>query len=136
MFIIPFIHKTKQVNNMIIHVIQVLTIGGVTLWKENASLALEADILHPNDIYLEAKPFQWKDVNFCKVDTHKTDMNDFYQWTEIPKQSDMFCWRTFYTFGNQQACDSWLPIASQLEPYTCQDLFSRICHQECHQECH
>jgi hypothetical protein len=84
MFIIPFIHKTKQVNTMTIHTIQVLTVGGTTLWKENPSLALEADILHPNGIYLDKKPFQWNDVHFCSVDTNKTDMNDFYQWSEIP----------------------------------------------------
>jgi len=130
MFIIPFIHKTKQLNAMTIHTIQILTIGGTTLWKENASLAVESDILNPNGIYLAAKPFQWKDVYFCKVDTHKTDMNDFYEWSEIPKQSDMFCWRTFYTFGTMNVCDSWLPIPSQLEPYPCQELFTHICHEE------
>ena len=130
MFIIPFIHKTKQVNTMTIHAIQVLTVGGTALWKENASLAVEADILHPNGIYLDKKPFQWKDVYFCSVDPCNTDMNDFYQWTEIPKQSDMFCWRTYYMFGNIHACDSWLPIPSQLEPYTCQELFARICDEE------
>ena len=130
MFIIPFIHKTKQVHAMTIHTFQILTVGGAALWKENASLAVEADILHPNGIYLDKKPFQWKDVYFCSVDTSKTDMNDFYQWTEISKESDMFCWRTFYTFGNMQHCDSWLPISSQLEPYPCDELFTRICKQE------
>jgi hypothetical protein len=130
MFIIPFIHKTKQVNTMTIHTIQVLTVGGTTLWKENEFLAVETDILHPNGIYLDKKPFQWNDVYFCSVDTHKTDMNDFYKWTEIPKQSDMFCWRTYYMFGNMHACDSWLPIPTQLEPYTCQELFTRICQEE------
>jgi hypothetical protein len=130
MFIIPFIHKTKQVNVMTIHTFQILTVGGNTLWKENSSLALEVDILHPNGIYLDKKPFQWNDVYFCSVDTSKTDMNDFYEWTEIPKQSDMFCWRTFYTFGNMQQCDSWLPIPFHMEPYTCEELFTRICHEE------
>lgn len=130
MFIIPFIHKTKQVNAMTIHCIQVLTIGGKTLWKENPSLTLEADILEPNGIYLNKTPIKWKDAYFCSVDTSKTDMNDFYEWTEIPKQSDMFCWRTFYTFGDKNTCDSWLPIPSQLEPYHCHDLFTYLCDQE------
>ena len=130
MFIIPFIHKTKQINSMTIHCIQVLTIGGTTLWKENALFQLEADILHPNGIYLNRTPFQWKDAYFCSVDTNKTVMDDFYEWSEIPKQSDMFCWRTFYTFGDKSACDSWLPIPSQLEPYSCHDLFTYICDQE------
>jgi len=115
---------------MVIHMIKILTIGGTTLWKEDQSLAVETDILHPNGIYVEAKPFQWKDAYFCKVDTSKTEMNDFYQWDEIPKQSDMFCWRTFYAFGNELTCDSWLPIPSYLEPYPCKDLFRCICDQE------
>lgn len=115
---------------MTIHVIHVLTIGGAVLWKENSSLSLENDILHPNGIYLENKPIKWKDAYFCKVDTTKTEMNDFYQWNEIPKESDMFCWRTFYTFGDKHVCDSWLPIPSKLEPYSCQDLFHVICHKE------
>jgi hypothetical protein len=130
MFIIPFIHKIRKVNTMTVHMIQILTIGGTTLWKESPSLQLEADILHPNGIYLEETPFQWKDVYFCKVDTTKTEMDDFYQWDEISKQSDMFCWRTFYTFGNELACDSWLPIPSHLEPYSCNDLIRCICHKE------
>jgi hypothetical protein len=130
MFIIPYIHKTKQVHAITIHSIQILTIGGTTLWKENSSLSIETDILHPNGIYLEGAPIKWKEVAFCKVDTTKTDMNDFYQWNEIPKESDMFCWRTFYTFGDNTACDSWLPVSAQLEPYSCQDLFHVICNKE------
>lgn len=130
MFIIPFIHKTKQLNAITIHVIHVLTIGGTTLWKESPTLSLEKDILHPNGIYLKGKPIPWKDVYFCSVDTEKTEMNDFYQWTELPKENDLFCWRTFYTFGDKSKCDSWLPVPSQLEPYSCQDLFHIICHQE------
>ena len=132
MFIIPFIHKTKQVNVMTIHTFQILTVGGNTLWKENPSFAVEADILHPNGIYLDKKPFQWNDVYFCSVDTEKTDMNDFYEWTEIPKQSDMFCWRTFYTFGdkipNDTNYDNWLPVPSQerMEPYLCEEVFDMI----------
>ena len=86
--------------------------------------------IYPNGIYLEGPPIKWKDAVFCKVDTTKTDMNDFYQWNEIEKQSDMFCWRTFYTFGDKSACDSWLPIPAQLEPYSCQDVFHVICQQE------
>lgn len=119
---------------MTIHTFQILTVGGNTLWKENASFAVEADILHPNGIYLDKKPFQWKDVYFCSVDTEKTDMNDFYEWTEISKQSDMFCWRTFYTFGNERVCDSWLPIPFHVEPYSCEELFTQICQQEYQQE--
>ena len=112
---------------MTIHVIQILTIGGSTLWKESSSLSLEADILHPNGIYLNTKPILWNDIYFCSVDTTKTEMNDFYEWTEIPKQSDMFCWRTFYTFGDNTNCDSWLPIPVQLDNYSCHDLFTVIC---------
>jgi hypothetical protein len=62
------------------------------------------------------------------VDTNKTDMNDFYQWSEVPKNSDIFCWRTFYTFGDMNHHYSWMEIPKQerLEPYSCNEILERI----------
>jgi len=118
---------------MTIHIFQILTIGGTTMWKENPTASLEEDILHPNGIYLDKPVTKWKDVMLCHVDSKKTDMNDFYQWNELPKESDTFCWRTFYTFGekeekNHTEYDSWLPIPSQerMEPYRCKEVFDMI----------
>jgi hypothetical protein len=132
MFIIPFIHRTKQLSNMTIHIFQILTIGGTTLWKENPIASLETDILHPNGIYLDQPLIKRKDVMLCSVDPKKTDMNDFYQWNELPKESDTFCWRTFYTFGDKIPNDTnyhnWLPVPSQerMEPYLCEEVFDMI----------
>ena len=132
MFIIPFIHRTKQLSNMTIHIFQILTIGGTTMWKENPTASLENDILHPNGIYLDQPVIKTKDIMLCSVDSKKTDMNDFYQWNELPKESDTFCWRTFYTFGDKTPTDknyhNWLPVPSQerMEPYLCEDVFDMI----------
>jgi hypothetical protein len=128
MIIIPFTHRIKTVSNITIHIFRILTIGGTTLWKETDSLRLEQDILHPNGIYLDGAPIQWNNAYLCRVDTNKTDMNDFYQWSEVPKNSDIFCWRTFYTFGDMNHHYSWMEIPKQerLEPYSCNDILERI----------
>ena len=118
---------------MTIHIFQILTIGGTTVWKEDLTASLEKDILHPNGIYLDKPVTKWKDVMLCSVDSKKTDMNDFYQWSEVEKESDTFCWRTFYTFGDKTqtrvSYHSWLPVPSQerLEPYLCEEVFDMIC---------
>ena len=128
MIIIPFTHRTKTLSNMTIHVFRILTIGGTTLWKEADSLDIHHDILHPNGIYLDGAPVLWNNAYLCKVDTNTTDMNDFYQWTEISKNSDLFCWRTYYTFGNKNHHSSWMEVPKQerLEPYSCHEILECI----------
>jgi len=132
MIIIPFTHITKTLSNMTIHVFRILTIGGTTLWKEADSLDLHQDILHPNGIYLDSVPILWNNAYLCKVDINKTDINDFYQWTEIPKNSDLFCWKTYYTFGNKNNHCGWMEIPKQerLEPYSCHDILEGIYNYE------
>jgi hypothetical protein len=126
MFIIPFTHKIVSLNQIQVHVFTILTIAGKYLWKENNSLHIINDILTPNDIYLLNKPIKHKDLYLCEVDSKKTELDNFYKWDEIDsKEEETFCWRTFYTFGQQQNDMSWLPIPSNenLEPYSCKDLF-------------
>jgi len=132
MIIIPFTHGTKTLSNMTIHVFRILTIGGTALWKEDDSLDLHKDILHPNGIYLDGKPILWNNAHLCQVDMTKTDMNDFYQWAEVPKNSDLFCWKTYYTFGNKNSHCGWMEIPKQerLEPYSCQDVLEGISEYE------
>jgi hypothetical protein len=122
MFIIPFIHKRVEMNNMCINVFRVLTIGGISLWKENDSFTIDS-VLKPNDIFLCSTPYHINDTYFCKVDTTKTNMNDFYKWEEV-EDNDTFCWRTFYVFGEKDAYMSWLPIPNEkIGHYTYQELF-------------
>ena len=99
---------------MQITMIQVFTVGGTMSWKEDSSLDLESDALHPNGIYLQGPPIQRGEIYLCPVDTEKTNLSDFYQWTEIsPDDTDMFCWRTFYITGESSNYRSWLPIPAK-----------------------
>jgi hypothetical protein len=99
MFIIPFIHNiSKQThNNINIHTIKILTIGGRQLWKENSKLDIDNDILIPNDIYRIGDIIKLgKNIKLCKVDSSKTNINDYFKWEEINiNDTDTFCWRTY-----------------------------------------
>ena len=129
MFIIPFIHRTKQHSNMTIHIFQILTIGGTTLWKENPTASLEVDILHPNGIYLQGPPIQRNEMYLCPIDPIKTNLTDFYQWNEIQKDdTETFCWRTVYVTGETNNYRGWLPIpkTETLGAHSFQEIFDII----------
>jgi hypothetical protein len=113
MFIIPFTYLKSTItqHQINIHRFIILTIGGNQLWTENDSLDPTHDILEPNGIFLEKPPINYKNYYLCQVDILKTNLNDFYKWDEIElKDKECFCWRTFYTFGNELDLSSWLPI--------------------------
>lgn len=99
MFIIPFIHNIfkETQSNINIHTIKILTIGGKQLWEENNNLDIDHDILIPNDIYRIGDISKiGKNLKLCKVDTSKTNINDYYKWEEISiNDTDTFCWRTY-----------------------------------------
>jgi hypothetical protein len=114
MFIVPFIYKVTKENNVRVHTIHLLTVGGRALWEEEASLNLDHDILEPNDIYRKGGiKTIGKNLTLCEVDTEKTNINDFYQWKEIPLEDDAtFCWKTyFYLLGEKEDC--WLSVPRQ-----------------------
>ena len=123
MFIIPYTLKTTMIQQMKVTVIQILTVGGIHLWKEDNVRLLEKNILHPNGIYVTTKPTKKRDIYFCPVDTEKTAMNDFYQWDELESTDDTtFCWRTFYLMGEKDK--SWLSVPdAQWETGSYQELF-------------
>jgi hypothetical protein len=100
MFILPFIHHIRTVNHMQVSIFRFLVLGGNALWKEDDSHDLEADVLHPNDIFLSGVPIKMGTTYLCPVDTLKTNLSDFYQWTEIQQGAPVFCWRTFYVVGD------------------------------------
>ena len=132
MIIIPFIHKVKYVPPMQITMFQLLTIGGTLSWKEDSSLRLEEDILHPNGIYLQGQPIQRDDMYLCPVDPIKTNISDFYQWNELSKNdTETFCWRTIYVTGEPNNYRGWLPIpkTETLGQHSLQEIFD-IIHTE------
>lgn len=114
---------------MQITMFQLLTIGGTLPWKEDSSLRLEEDILHPNGIYLQGSPIQQDDMYLCPVDPNKTNMSDFYQWNELSlDDTDTFCWRTVYVTGDPHNYRGWLPIPTSetLGQHSFQELFDII----------
>jgi hypothetical protein len=129
MIIIPFIHKVKHVSPMQITMFQLLTIGGTLPWKEESSLRLIEDILHPNGIYLQGQPIQRNDMYLCPVDPIKTNLTDFYQWNELSKDNvETFCWRTVYVTGEPHNYRGWLPIpkTETLGSHSFQEIFDII----------
>ncbi len=128
MFIIPFTKYTSIINNINVNVFSLLTIGGSEIWEEDDSLDIINDILIPNEIYLEGEPIRYNNIFFCKVDTNKTKINDFYKWDEINlADKNTFCWKTYYTFGKNKFND-WLsiPTNEKLGSFNCETLFSII----------
>ena len=111
MILLPYVHTITSVNQIPVHSYMILTIGGKQLWKEDLEEDLEdinedsvEEILVHNDLYVDSIKHQG-DVCLCRINTEKTKMADFYKWSEIT-DPDIFCWRTLYTFGEQQ---NWLP---------------------------
>lgn len=107
MILLPYVHTIKHVNQIPVHSYMILTIGGKQLWIEDLNRSIEdqvEQILVNNDLYVDSIK-QHGDVCLCRINTEKTKMADFYKWSEIT-DPDTFCWRTLYTFGEQQ---NWLP---------------------------
>jgi hypothetical protein len=103
MLIVPYIHKVTNQNNINIHSIRILTIGGKQIWEEKDSLNIDKDILNPNDIYRKNDIIKIdKKLILCEVDMEKTNINDIYKWSEIDiNDNETFCWRDYiYFIGN------------------------------------
>ena len=112
MLILPFIHKQTSQNNIDIHCVRILTIGGKYVWEEKEILDIDIDILNPNDIYRKNTIKYDKTTFLCEIDTEKTDINDIYRWNEIDiNDKETFCWRDYYYFSGPNK-ENWLNIPS------------------------
>ena len=123
MFILPFIHSTTTVGTKEITCIQILTIGGKTLWTEEDGLHIITDILEPNGLYVKSPPITREGIIFCPIDPIKTVLHDFYIWDDLPiDDQETFCWRRWYLLVNQ------LPISptEQLAPFSVQQIMELI----------
>ena len=136
MFIIPFTHnKRNGPNNTIIDIIKILTIGGDNLWDEDTTPVKDIDknILIPNGlIKSEKKITPLSGINdiiyLCEIDESKTNMDDFYIWTEIPlSDTNTFCWRKFNIIRGDDG-NLWLPVPDfeKIGDYRLQDIISGI----------
>ncbi len=129
MLILPFIHNTVTQNNIQVHTIKFLTIGGQKIWEEDNSLKLDEDVLNSNDIYRKGPIIKFdKQLQLCEVDMEKTKVSDFYKWDEISVEDvDTFCWRMYiYLTGNNG--DNWLDISASemLGNYSVKALINKI----------
>jgi hypothetical protein len=110
MLIIPFIHRATPVNNITVHYIKILTVGGHTLWEEENNSDIINDILLPNDIHVKSIKYI-NNTYICEVDKDKTNIYDIYNWNEIELLSDTICWKDFiYLEGKND--EVWLDIPS------------------------
>jgi hypothetical protein len=131
MFIVPFTHnivKHNQ-NNINIHIIRILTVGGRQLWEENSKLDVDNDILIPNDIYRTGDIIKFgRNIKLCKINTNKTNINDYYKWDEISiNDTDTFCWRTIIQFIDINN-NNWLniPYNEKIDRFLLNDIINTI----------
>lgn len=107
MLIIPFIHKIINHNNINVHNIRLLTIGGKYLWEESDNSDVDI-ILKDNNIYC-TDITQNNNMYLCKINVEKTDINDIYKWSEININDMTFCWKDYIYFIGKNNED-WLNI--------------------------
>jgi hypothetical protein len=128
MFIVPFIHNVINHNNIKIHNIKLLTIGGKYLWEEDNNLDIDTDILNPNDIYRKNDIIKFKQLMLCNTDTNKTNISEFYKWDEINvDDKEIFCWRKYiYLSGNDDSVWFDIPTTEKLGKYLVKDIINII----------
>lgn len=129
MFIVPYIHKVISENSLNIHCIHILTIGGNNLWEEDNSLDIENDILKVNDIFILGEIITIdKIIKLCEVDVAKTNIHDFYKWSDIGmNDTDTFCWRNYiYILGPKGEVWLNLPNNERIENITLNKLLTNI----------
>lgn len=116
MFIVPYIHNKQSIDTFTVHTIQILCEAGVNLWEEDDSINIMEDILLENELFIHNNTHPVKKlinnnaVYFCKIDTNRTDITNFYKWNEIDIKDNIICWRTIFDIDN--AHEKWIETAS------------------------
>ena len=109
MKLIPFILKKSSVPKLKVYKITVfLAHGGQSVWEVDDDSSLDQH-LESNGLFLE-KTFQKGDYIYCKINTEKTRLSDFYMWEEIQEDSTkkLFeCWRSYYYFFDSSNAEWW-----------------------------
>ena len=106
MILLPYVYTVSTLQHITVHSYTILTIGGIQLWSEEIDLSGVEDSLSVNDLYTDSIQ-QYGDLCLCSIDSQKTTLSDFFTWNELTTtDTDTFCWRTLYTFGENQ---NWLP---------------------------
>ena len=88
MLLLPFVRLQ--------HSFQILTVGGTHLWQEEDTLRIEEDVMGPNGIILVAPPRVIGGLSLCEIDATQTNLQDFYEWNDLPLESDTICTRVLH----------------------------------------
>jgi hypothetical protein len=126
-------YKVTKENNMKIHCIQLLTVGGTSLWEEAKGTSLK--VVEENDLYRKEDSTVMvlpNEVHLCEIDPQKTKIQDFYQWNELSTADDStFCWRHFfYLEGDKQECWLHAPGEETLSKVPVQRILETIVHSK------
>jgi hypothetical protein len=105
MFILPYVYHQRELPHLMMYEVCILTVGGTKLWKEDDALCVINDIMEPNGLSVLSHKRD-KDIVFCRVDSTKIDMTEYYEWNEIKsntKEMELFCWRRYYLVQSRHA---------------------------------
>ena len=95
---VPYIHTQTKCGDVWLHSVQVLLAeGGSSFWKteeSNPTLnVLQKEYCEENGIFIKTIKMAGE-FAFCEVNLKKTNLADFYKWTETKQE----CWRLFSFF--------------------------------------
>lgn len=109
MKVIPFILKESSLPKLKVYKISVfLSHGGQSIWEVEDDSPIE-EHLESNGLFVE-KTLQKGDCIYCKIDTKKTKLSDFYSWKEIqedPTKKLYECWRDYFYFFDSSNAEWW-----------------------------
>jgi hypothetical protein len=97
MYIIPYIHNSKNIKSITnqevtIHTIYILCDnGGEALWQEDSPIE---ECLEPNDLFHKKLNIS-KNYAYAEINQEKTNIKSMYSYEEIEPESDILCWRRF-----------------------------------------
>ena len=113
MKVIPFILKEGSVPKLKVYKISLfLANGGQSVWELDDTFEKKSDIeeyLELNGLFVE-KMIVKEDCTYCKIDTKKTKLSDFYLWEEVnedPAKRLFECWRNYYYFYDSSYAAWW-----------------------------
>lgn len=109
MKLVPFILKESSVPKLKVYKMSVfLAYGGQSILEIDNDCSVE-EYLESNGLFVE-KTLQKGDIIYCKIDTKKTNLSDFYTWQEIqedPSKKLFECWRSYYYFFDSSNAEWW-----------------------------
>ena len=90
--LVPYVLKKKQTDTLILYNFSIfLTNGGKGVWE--LSQGEKADETLSENGFVVDRLYETDDVVYAQINPEKTEMKNFYTWTETKKED---CWRPFH----------------------------------------